>query len=437
MKKLVIIPLVIIPLIIILIGIGLYFIPGDQQRILIQDLRFIRDYTQGVFKNTQRTVGIPLDAKIFDTDFKVEEHVVGLNTPTSMKFIKNDILVLEKNSGKVRLIKNGIIQPSPVLDVAVSYHNEQGLLGIESNGSDVYLYYTESKEDGGIGIGNHIYKYNWFDEKLTNPKLIAKLPSTALWHNGGKLELNSDGDLFAVIGDQTPTGSTLDQYRILQNVPEGGGVDDTSVILKIDVNKNKPSILSENSTENYFAIGLRNSFGLSIDPITGNLWDTENGMTNFDEINLVEPKFNSGWIKIMGPASEEQLASLPSFENFVYSDPEFSWEKPTVPTDLIFPVSSQFEKYQNSLFVGDCLGNIFKFPLNSDRTGFIIETPHLSDLSVNLVLDENENQISESIDEILFGTGFGCITDLEFGPDGFLYVVSLSENTIYKIQSIQ
>ena len=432
MKNKIIALLIILP---VIVGLSLYFIPSDQQRDIIQDLRFIRDYTQGVFKNTQRTVGIPLDAKIFDNDFKVEEYVVGLNTPTSMKFLENDILILEKNTGKVRLIKNGIIQPSPVLDVEVSYRNEQGLLGIEANESNVYLYFTESKEDGGNAIGNHIYKYDWIDQKLTNPELITKLPSTGLWHNGGKLELNTNNDLFAVIGDQTPTGSTLDKYRILQNIPESGEIDDTSIILKVNVDDNiLQPMLSENPTENYFAIGVRNSFGLSIDPITGNLWDTENGMTNFDEINLIEPKFNSGWIKIMGPASEEQLASLTPFENFVYSDPEFSWERPTAPTDLIFPISPQFEKYQNTLFVGDCLGNIFQFSLNSTRTGFIIETPHLSDLIVNLILDEEGNQISESVDDILFGTGFGCITDLEFGPDGFLYVTSLSENTIYKIQ---
>ena len=55
---------------------------------------------------------------------------------------------------------------------------------------------------------------------------------------------------------------------------------------------------------------------------------------------------------------------------------------------------------------------------------------------VNSIIDENGNQISESSDEILFGTGFGCVTDLEFGPDGFLYVISLSENTIYKIKPV-
>ncbi len=434
MNKKIITTFIIIPIIVIVaISFSLYFIPGDQQRDFLQDLRFIRDNTQGLIKNTERTIGVPLDAKISDNNFQVEEYIVGLNTPTSIKFLENNILILEKNTGKVRLIKNGILQSSPILDVAVSYHNEQGLLGIAVIKPHVFLYYTESDKDGGESIGNHIYKYDWIDEKLTNPKLIAKLPSKSLWHNGGKLASNMDGDLFAVIGDQTPTGSTLDKYRVLQNTPQGD-IDDTSAIFKIDTEgKILQPMLSENPTENYYAIGIRNSFGLAIDPITGNLWDTENGMTNYDEINLVEPKFNSGWVQIMGPASEDQITSLPSFENFIYSDPEFSWERPTVPTDLIFPTSTQFEKYHNTLFVADCLGNIYKFTLNSDRTGFVLQTPHLTDLTANMIIDDNGNQVLEPLDEILFGTGFGCITDLEFGPDGFLYVSSLSENTIYKI----
>jgi len=423
-------------MILVIIGFSVYVIPGDQQRDSKQDLRFIRDYTQGILKNTERTIGVPIDAKIYDDNYHVEEYIIGLSTPTSMKFIENDILLLEKNSGKVRLIKNGILQSSPVLDVNVSYHNEQGLLGIEVIESRVYLYYTESDEDGGQSIGNHIYKYDWIDEKLTNSKLITKLPSKSLWHNAGKLQSNLNGELFAVIGDQTPTGSSLDKYRVLQNMPQGS-IDDTSIILKIDLDTNiLQPMLSENPLESYFAIGIRNSFGLAIDPITGNLWDTENGMTNYDEINLVESKFNSGWVAIMGPATEEQITSLPSFENFIYSDPEFSWEKPTVPTDLIFPTSEQFLEYNNSLFVADCMGNIYNFSLNSNRTSFVIQTPHLSDLVVNTILDDDGNTISESVDEILFGTGFGCISNLEFGPDGFLYVTSLSENTIYKIKPI-
>ena len=53
----------------------------------------------------------------------------------------------------------------------------------------------------------------------------------------------------------------------------------------------------------YYAYGIRNSFRIPIDPVTGNLWETENGEDAYDEINLVKPGFNSGWDKVMGPIS--------------------------------------------------------------------------------------------------------------------------------------
>ena len=93
-----------------------------------------------------------------DPELVVEEFVAGLSSPTSISFIGSDILVLQKNDGKVRLIQNGILQNAPVLDVPVSNNSERGLLGIESVGNDVYLFFTESLVDGGDPLGNRIYK---------------------------------------------------------------------------------------------------------------------------------------------------------------------------------------------------------------------------------------------------------------------------------------
>ena len=102
---------------------------------------------------------------------------------------------------------------------------------------------------------------------------------------------------------------------------------------------------------------------------------------------------------------------------------EFSWEKIVAPTALNFAPSS-FGKYESWLFVGDCIfGNIYKFKLNSDRNGFVFEDFNLNDL----VLHEEDN-----IEEILFGKGFGCITDIEIRGDN-MYVVSIFDGTIYRI----
>ena len=380
---------------------------------------------------------------VLDADFTVDEFTTGLSFPTTMTFIDNDILVLQKHDGQVRhVLPDGTLLPNVVLDVHVSNQMERGLLGITSKNSFVYLYYTESIQDGGDPIGNNIYKYKWLDNKLQDPILLKSLPAynDATVHQGGVMTVGKDGTVYAVIGDQdnqdNPRGA-----NILQN--QFGPPDDTGVILPIE------------PTGSYYAIGIRNSFGLEIDPVTGNMWATENGPHRMDEVNLVMPKFNSGWNAHTGPLEESRinhfivknppladvggvfksqiqifLAKIYSVfflaDNYEYSDPEFSWEITVAPTALKF-IPSSFGKYENWLFVSDCnFGNVYKFELNSSRTGFIFEDPNLKDL----VVHEGDN-----MEEIHFGKGFGCITDIEF-KDEYMYIVSLSAGTIFRISLI-
>ena len=255
-------------------------------------------------------------------------------------------------------------------------------------------------------------------------------------HNGGVMTVGLDGQVYAVIGDQ---GGTLDDdnelkdsYSLTQNHNQGE-FDDTGVIILVGLDEDiiKPKD-SQNPLDHYYAIGIRNSFGLAIDPVTGNLWDTENGPEYFDEVNLVSENFNSGWAVTMGPASEKQSAKLLNFNKYTYDDPKFSWENTFAPTGLAFADSKAFSKYSNELFVAGCTGQIFKFKLNDSRDNFVFDSTHLQDLVLNMVKNESEENIIEPSDEILFGDGFGCITDLKFGPDGNLYVVSLSDNMIYR-----
>ena len=346
-------------------------------------------------------------------DLVVEKYVSNLCCMiTTMTFVDDDILILQKRDGLVRLIRDGVLQEKPVLDVSVDSIGEKGLLGITSVNSSVYLYFTEAKTDGDKSLGNKIYKYEWNGNSLLNPILLNELPSSSI-HNGGAMVTGLDNQVYAVIGDTGKYGPL--QNKLLENLfpPDTPDYMDTSVILRVD------------PEGPYQAMGIRNSFGLAIDPVTGNLWATENGGDDFDEINLVSDKFNSGWNKIMGPATESELDNLPNYEDYVYDEPEFSWEEVVAPTGLNFGKFQEISNYNDSLFVGDCnTGNLYKFELNQDRDGFEFSTSSLQDNVINK---------NESMDELIIGTGFGCVTDIERGSDGFLYVVSLSEGTIFRI----
>ena len=179
----------------------------------------------------------------------------------------------------------------------------------------------------------------------------------------------------------------------------------------------------------YFAYGIRNSFGLDWDPITGHLWDTENGPHYGDELNLVEPGFNSGWVKVqgiwtpkfdsLGEISIEPKGLIDFNGNGKYSKPEFTWILPIAPTALKFFSSTAYgPEYENDLFVADAnTGGIYHFELNYNRSGLLLQTP----------LDDQIASDMKEMTGIIFAEGFGRITDMQVGPDGNLYILSSSE----------
>lgn len=181
----------------------------------------------------------------------------------------------------------------------------------------------------------------------------------------------------------------------------------------------------------YYAYGIRNSFGIDFDPISGNLWDTENGAGNGDELNLVLPGFNSGWQQDQGLGSMEEGFSesdLVDFDgNGRYGDPKLVWINTAGPTAVKFLDSPNLgDMYENNMFVGDVHNRrIYHFNLTSDRNDIVLP-PELSSRVI-------EKPTSPGVSNILFGEGFGGITDLEVGPDGNLYVVSIGLGSIFQI----
>ena len=389
----------------------------------------------------QRQSSLPqINDEALDVELVIEEELLF---PTSMVFVDNNtLLVTQKNDGDVISIINGKVNSQPAVSVEVNNEGFKGLLGIaamekpssSSHTKFVFLYFTESL--GGEQTRNRVYRYEWNRENqvLVNGTMILDLPAEPeSVHNGGKLEADRNGNLYAVIGDLSRDGQ-------LQNVREGPAADDTSVIICITQNgssaADNPFIESGNERmQKYYAYGIRNSFGLAIDPIRGVLWDTENGPDSYDEMNIVRPGFNSGWNQIMGPISRSSTKQvdleeeLMIFDGSKYADPVFSWKDPVGLTDLEFLNSTAFgPEYAYNLFVGDINnGNLYYFELNDNRTGIKLDDRDLEYLAVQVADDEQE------LSEIVFGNGFeGGITDIETGPDGFLYILTFNGN-IYRI----
>ena len=339
---------------------------------------------------------------IRDKMFKIDEYVSGLKLPVMIDFIGDHVLVIEKD-GYVRIIKNGVLVSEPVLQLEVSNTIEEGLIGILVKNNDVFIHHTtQNLEDGSTS--NWFTKYQWDGTILRDPIELLSFHNGNGIHNSGVMIEDEKGIVYGGIGD------TGNEDGLFQNVPSG-------------LNNYTGSIISLEDTMEVYAIGIRNTYGLDFDPVTGILWDTENGPESFDEINLVQEKFNSGWNVIQGPSTNKQ--EIPDIDEYEYSDPEFSWERPIGITAIHFIESPLFPEYHDSVLIGSFHdGILYKFELNERRDGFIFFDERLRDS----VLNKNDNP-----NEIIFGTGLGGITDIKEGPDGLIYIVSIGDGKIYRL----
>src|SRR6266704_2402451 len=274
---------------------------------------------------------------MLDPNLSVKTVVTGLSQPTSMAFIgSNDFLVLEKDTGKVQRVVNGTIQ-STALDLAVNSASERGALGIALHPNFninhfVYLYWTESST--GVDstnladvalLGNRVDRYLWNGSTLTFDRNLIHLHAFQADanqplrgnHDGGILRFGPDGKLYILMGDNGRRGFL--QNNQLGPVPDdqfGGPEPDdahlTGFILRLNDDGSTPNdnpffnaatTLTGQAAANIkklYAYGVRDGFGLAFDPLSGNLWDQENGDDADDEMNRVTAGANNGWVQIMG-----------------------------------------------------------------------------------------------------------------------------------------
>jgi aldose sugar dehydrogenase len=419
---------------------------------------FIVPIAQASDEPSDAAYQMPKLPKIYDIDLKVEVFSRGLDFPSNFAFLgPNDILVLEKNTGQVRRITNGSLLPDPLLDLNVSNRSERGMLGIavqnnENNkgrltATDVFLYFTESiaKDIDNQAVRNSLYKYQLADNRLINPKKLLDLPTTSgPGHNGGSITIGPDKNVYFIVGDLNVLEHERSLTRV-ENSEQGRDPDGRAGILRVTQDgqpvPNVSLIGDQHPLNLYYAYGIRNGFGLDFDPGTGKLWDTENGPDYGDEINLVEPGFNSGWNKVQGiwkddgspvapiMSNRDQRDMLVTFDGQgKYSNPEFTWEYIVGPTALKFLNSDKLGKhYENDMFVGDFHGgNVYQFDLTENRTA----------LELGGFLKDKVANNREEVKATMFGQGFGGITDIEVGPDGYLYILSVHQGGIDCVHNI-
>lgn len=332
--------------------------------------------------------------------FQVETVLSGLNFPIQLAFTPDGrIFFNEKDTGNVRIINNaGVLEPAPFATVTVSNFLERGLLGIALHpdfdnppGSNkfVYIYYTEAAplrnrvvrytDNGGQGVGELV--------------IIDDLPAgVGGMHNGGIIKFGPDGKLYIVIGNAEDSNNSQDLTslagKVLRLNPDG------------TIPSDNPFVGDPTALDEIFAYGIRNSFGLGFHPITGALFETENGPTTDDEINIIVPGGN------YGSPIHQCVSGQPGFE-----DPIICFTPTTAPTGITFYTGTQYPvRFGNGLFFGE---------FNSGKVRFI---------SLNAPGFDSVNSIED------FVIGFSALIDVTSGLDKNIYVTTV--DAIYRIKAI-
>jgi len=378
---------------------------------------------------------------VIDPALEVSVYACCPTSPTSIAFLPaspEDLLVLEKFSGRVLHFRDGVLQGT-ALDLAVSNYGERGLLGIAlhpqfTQNSFVYLYYTSSPtaEDTPFldsVLDNRVVRFTWNGSQLVTPLLVLRLPARPSFiHAGGVIHFGPDGMLYGVIGDVGRFGAGR-----MQNNASGNPPDTTSIVFRVRDDGTPPTsnpfYALGGAMQYVYGYGQRNSFGFDFDPQTGVLWQSENGPSDYDELNRILPGWNGGWSDLWGPDARHanDTSGLWVAPGSFYADPKFAWKEVVAPTSVLFYRSDSLgAHYRNQLFVGahNQSGKIYRFQLTPDRSTLVLPDPSVTDGVADTYAEADVFQ---------WGNAFGAVVDLEIGPDGALYVANFYGDVIYRI----
>jgi glucose/arabinose dehydrogenase len=324
----------------------------------------------------------------------------ALEYPFGMTFLPDGAMLVTERASRLRIIRNGVLDPKPVEGGPAAYSaGDSGLPGAIHGYMDVvlhprfaenhfiYLSYTKPLDQTRRVAA--VARARWDGAKLTETKDIFVTEGTG----PTRLAFGKDNTLYLTVSGMDPQDPKTHGGKVLRLKDDGTIPPDNPFVGRADA---KPEV---------YTLGHRNSLGLALRPGSDEMWQNENGPNGGDEINVLKPGKNYGWPIVSfgrsypGPWQSER----PGHAGF--EPPVVYWVPAIAVSGMTFYTGDRFPKWKGDVFVG------------SLRTGEIPGTGHLERILFNEKMEELRR-------EALLRELGQRIRDVRQGPDGLLYVLT-------------
>ncbi len=322
----------------------------------------------------------------------------GLIQPWSMAFLPDGGILVTERPGRLRLVRNGVLDPQPIAGVPQVY--SRGLAGLMDLALDPHfsdnkrIYFTYHKPAGDSGIIT-LARARWDGTTLADVRDIFSTATEGAF--ASRIVFGKDGILYMTVGTGDPPTAARAQDpndlsgKVLRLRDDGTVPPDNPFV-------GRPGYRPE-----IYTMGHRNALGLAVQPDTGAIWECEDGPNGGDEINVLQPGKNYGWPIVsygrfyLGP----RVSEIPWREGM--EPPLVFWVPAIAISGMTFYTGEKFPNWKNNVFVGGM------------RQGEVPRSGHLERIDFNAKWEElhRESMLRELQQRI---------RDLRQGPDGYLYV---------------
>ncbi len=350
---------------------------------------------------SESNYGIPSSENIPQArNFRKIKILEGLENPWSMAWLPDGAILITERPGRLRIIRNGVLDPTPITGVPEIFANGQGgLMEVSlhpnfAKNNLVYLSYSHGNQKANR---TRVARAKFDGKALSNLEVIFEVSPTkpGTQHFGSRIVWLPDNTILVAIGDGGNPPLQLNGELIRKQAQKLNSHLGKIVRLNDDgsIPKDNPFVGAENANPAIWNYGHRNIQGLTFDSENKRVWSTEHGSKGGDEVNLEKAGKNYGWpvVTYSREYSGGEISQERSRPGMV--DPKLVWTPSIAPSGLAF--------YNGDLFAGG---------LRSQ------DVRHID-------LDEKGNVVSEKSIDI-----GQRVRDIKVGPDDKLYVITDERN---------